>query len=200
MFVFTRSNKIIQDGPLKSSPENVVEKMNILLLFKLPVMLNNPSRDQATFKRATFSILAYSLSRSTTTSTYHLYNLSRDQATFKWATLYFWASARNCKYRSTKKNLAEASARGLAIKRAHTQKSANNRAELPSGKVRIGTNYKINNKIRTKTFIKIEITTFDIVLLKMKLYRVSNRNVKRSMLRKNISQEINLLSVEKRKL
>ena len=74
-------------GPLKSSPENVVEK-NILLLFKLPVMLYNLSRNQATIKWATFSILAYSLSRPSATLTYHLYNLSRDQASFKWATLY----------------------------------------------------------------------------------------------------------------
>ena len=52
---------MIQGGPLKSSPENIVEKKNILLLFKLPVMLYNLWRDQATFKWATFSILAYSL-------------------------------------------------------------------------------------------------------------------------------------------
>ena len=36
-----------------------------------------------------FGILAYSLERTSTTSTYHLYNLSRDQATFKWATLLY---------------------------------------------------------------------------------------------------------------
>ena len=41
---------------LKSSPENVVKK-NILVLFKLPVCYT-AYRDQATFKWATFSILA----------------------------------------------------------------------------------------------------------------------------------------------
>ena len=85
---------LIQSGPLKSSPENVVDKKNTLLLFKLPVMLYNLSRDQVTFKWATFSILAYSLSRPSTTSTYHLYNLSRGQVTYKWVTLY------NITYRS----------------------------------------------------------------------------------------------------
>ena len=89
MVSFARATTLLlQGGPLKSSPENVVEKKNILLLFKLPVMLYNLSRNQVTIKWATFSILAYSLSKPSTTSTYHLYNLSRDQATFKWATLY----------------------------------------------------------------------------------------------------------------